>query len=86
MRRYNQNRAGVVSDSLVFIRRGVASGAISVTAVEVQDGERLDHIAHRFYGDGQLWWIIAAASGIGWWLQVPPGTRVFVPDQSVISS
>lgn len=86
MRRYNENAKGVISDSLLFIRRGVASGTIPVTAIEVQDGERLDHIAHRFYGDGQLWWVIAAASNIGWWLQVPPGTRLFVPDANVLGS
>ena len=45
----------------------------------VQEGDRLDAIAGRFYGDGRLWWIVAASSGIGWWLQVPPGTRLLIP-------
>jgi len=43
------------------------------------EAERLDVIAGRVYGDGRLWWIIAAASGIGWWLQVPAGTRLVIP-------
>jgi hypothetical protein len=45
----------------------------------LQEGERFDIIAGEVYGDGRLWWIIAAASGIGWFLQVPPGTRINVP-------
>ena len=85
MKRYHGSSNGVVTTTLVAIRQAVDSGQISAVRVEVQDGERLDHIAHRFYGDGQLWWIIAAASGVGWWLQVPPGTVITVPDKSIIS-
>ena len=33
----------------------------------------------QIYGSSDLWWILAAASGIGWALQVPPGTVVKVP-------
>ena len=39
----------------------------------------MDIIAHSEYGDGRLWWVIAAASGIGWGLQVPPGTIIKMP-------
>jgi len=39
----------------------------------------LDHIAGKELGDSQLWWVIAAASRIGWWLQVPPGTVLRIP-------
>lgn len=27
-------------------------------------GERMDMLAHRYYGDDQLWWVIAAANRI----------------------
>ena len=37
-------------------------------------GDRFFKLAHKYYGDSSLWWIIAAASGIGWGLQCPPGT------------
>ena len=48
--------------------------------VKVVEGvSRLDHYAQKYYGDGLNWWIIAAASGIGWWLQVTPGTRLRIP-------
>lgn len=43
------------------------------------EGERLDHIAGKYLGNGDLWWVIAACSGIGWMMQVPPGTRLFIP-------
>lgn len=42
-------------------------------------GTRLDHLAAQVYGDHTLWWIIAAASGIGWGLQCPPGTVINIP-------
>jgi nucleoid-associated protein YgaU len=65
--------------SLQRIRDAVAAGRVSTTTIVIKESDRLDAIAGRFYGDGRLWWVIAAASGIGWWLQVPPGTRVVIP-------
>ena len=29
------------------------------------DGERLDNVAFRYYGDASLWWVIAQANHIG---------------------
>ena len=67
------------NQSIQRIRNAVSSGTISTTVLVIRDGERLDTIAGRYYGDGRLWWVIAAASNIGWWLQVPPGTRLVIP-------
>ena len=67
------------NDTIVRLRDGIASGAIRVTTVMLQGDQRLDVLAHKHYGDGRLWWVIAAASGIGWWMQVPSGTRVVIP-------
>ena len=61
------------------IKAAVAAGQLSVRIQTMQGEERLDVIAGRIYGDSQNWWIIAAASGIGWALQVPPGTRLVIP-------
>jgi nucleoid-associated protein YgaU len=61
------------------IREAMNRGEIATTSYVIQEGDRLDSIAGRFYGDGRLWWVIAATSGIGWWLQVPPGTRLVIP-------
>lgn len=61
------------------IKRAVASSALDVTTHVTIERERLDIIAGEFYGDGSLWWIIAAASGIGWGLQVPAGIQLIIP-------
>ena len=45
----------------------------------IKQGERLDIIAGQVYGNSSYWWVIAAASGIGWGLQVPPGTVITIP-------
>jgi len=58
---------------------GVNRGVIPSRSVTIKEGQRLDHIAGRAYGDSGLWWVIAAASGIGWGLQVPPGTILKIP-------
>lgn len=57
----------------------VSSGNLRVTTLILEEGQRLDHFAGEVYGDSSLWWVIAAASGIGWGLQVPPGTIVRIP-------
>mgnify|MGYP001457874402 CR=1 FL=1 len=61
------------------IYNAVRSGAIQSSLHVLEEGERLDQLAGLAYGDGSLWWIISAASGIGWALQVPPGTRLSIP-------
>ena len=63
------------------IRAAIKAGVISYTTVLLSDSERLDTIAGSTYGDSSLWWIIAAASGIGWGLQVPAGTVLTIPDR-----
>ena len=62
-----------------MIKKGVERGELSFTTEILQEGRRLDHVAFDYYQDARLWWIIAAASGIGWWLQCPPGTRLVIP-------
>jgi hypothetical protein len=67
------------NQSIGRIRRGVENGTVPYRIQTLRDGERLDMLAHQAYGDGSMWWVIAAASGIGWWLQVPPGTVIRIP-------
>jgi hypothetical protein len=64
---------------IVRLRDGISNGLVRTATIVLTDAERLDIIAGRQYGDGRLWWIIAAASGIGWWPQAPAGTRLVVP-------
>jgi len=63
----------------VAIREAISNGSLGYKTIVLHENERLDHIAGREYGDGTYWWIIAAASEIGWALQVPPGTLIKIP-------
>jgi|688.fasta_scaffold01900_34 nucleoid-associated protein YgaU len=88
MRRYSNSLTIMGGKSLdsrsmaTTVRNLVASGQLSTTIITLKEGERLDQIAGKYYGDSTLWWVIAAASGIGWGLQCPPGTVVAIPDKS----
>ena len=61
------------------IRKAIREGQITFVERTMKEGERLDIIASNSYGDARLWWIIAAASNIGWWMQIPAGTRIRIP-------
>ena len=67
-------------ESMRKIYNGVISGAISVSFIKLKEGQRLDTIAAEKYGSSVYWWVIAAASGIGWALQCPPGTILRIPN------
>jgi len=66
-----------VSSSRIF--KAIESGVLEFTTTTLKEGQRLDQISGRMYGSSDLWWVIAAASGIGWGLQVPPGTIIKIP-------
>jgi hypothetical protein len=54
-------------------------GMLTITQQIITNGnDRLDTIAGAVYGDGKYWWILAAASNVGWGLQVPPNTVINV--------
>jgi hypothetical protein len=83
MRRYDNtqifgNHYGT-SDKIAKIRKAMSRGDIEYREVVLKDGERLDTLAGKEYGDGKLFWLIACASSIGYCLQVPPGTIIKIP-------
>jgi len=86
MRRYSDStvyqfgQARGSSRSPVKIRDAIDAGTLTYQERNTQEGERLDTIAGIEYEDSTLWWVIASASGIGWALQVPPGTRILIPN------
>lgn len=48
--------------------------------ITVDNPDRLDRIAFRYYDDAKLWWVLAAANNLGrgdW--SVPAGTRLRIP-------
>ncbi len=67
------------------IRQNILNGNIRFEEAVLDEAERLDTIAGQVYGDGRLWWVLAAASDIGWGCQAPPGTRLRIPNLSDIS-
>jgi hypothetical protein len=67
------------SSTVRDIRLGVSSGIISCTNMTLTETQRLDVLAGLEYGDSSLWWVIAAASNIGWGLQIPPGISIKIP-------
>ena len=42
-------------------------------------GDRLDTLAHRYYGDITLWWVIAKANGIRGKVSLKTGTLLRIP-------
>ena len=46
--------------------------------VITQYGDRLDSLAHRFYGNPTMWWVIAKANNI-FTLKVTEGTSLRIP-------
>ena len=43
-------------------------------------GDRLDNLAHKYYGDARLWWILARANYLGKGdLSVPIGKQLRIP-------
>jgi hypothetical protein len=85
LRRYSRTtkiRGGKMygtSRGAVIIRQRVLSGKIATQRYTLKEAERLDILAGKYYGNARLWWAIAAASGIGWGLQAPAGTVIFIP-------
>lgn len=73
-RRYGTSRVVEV------ITRGIESGAIRYVERTLAGRERLDIIAAQELGDSRYWWMIAAASKIGWAPQVPVGTLLRIPN------
>ena len=61
------------------VNKAVKSGRLQSSQQVLKQGSRLDTISADVYGDAIYWWVIAAASGIGWQCQVPPGTVLRIP-------
>lgn len=72
------------SNAIVAIRRGIEDGSIPYEELYTRGHVRLDMLAFDRYGDGRDWWIIAAASGIGWAPQVSPGTYIRIPEHDSV--
>jgi len=57
------------------------------TYIETISPERLDTLANQFYNDASLWWVIAAANGIGkGTIRVPIGMILRIPNITDVMS
>ncbi len=66
-------------DASLLLKRAIKEGRVPiVSSFTLTGNDRLDSLAGTVYGDAKYWWVLAVASGIGWGLQVPPGTVVNV--------
>lgn len=68
------------SDTVSKIRGAVQSGQIQTTVIFLKEFIRLDVLAGQYYGDAKYYWLISCCSNIGWSLQIPPNTRIVIPD------
>ena len=89
--RYSRDDIGMsgqglsVAQATISLRRAIRAGLIVPNrTLTVTQADRLDTISGEIYGDARYWWILAVASNIGWGLQVPPGTVIFVIDLSTV--
>ena len=73
------------SAAISTIRRSIANGSLPYRGILIREAERLDTMAGQIYGDARYWWVLAAASDIGWGLQVPPGTVINIPDLAAVA-
>lgn len=69
-----------VSKASHRVFKSVELGLLNCDVKLLEEGERIDTIAGNYYGNSSYWWVIAAASGIGYALQVPPGTVLRIPN------
>lgn len=69
-----------ISFAIPTIRTNIEQGNIRYTEYVSKEKDRLDILAGKVYGDSRLWWIIAAASNIGFASQVPPGIALKIPN------
>ena len=67
------------SSDMSIIHEACENGTIDYEVYILEENQRLDQLAGLAYGKSSYWWVISAASGIGWALQVPPGTVVKIP-------
>ena len=68
------------SETVSRIRAGIRAGKIETQVIFLQEAVRLDVLAGQYYNDAQYYWLISAGSDVGWSLQIPPNTRIVIPD------
>ncbi|KAM3090251.1 tail protein X [Phormidesmis sp. 146-35] len=73
-------RASDGRDRQVVALRLTKPSALSDRQHQVMQGEAIDLLAHRFYGDARLWWRILDANPAVYPLDIKAGDRLNLPD------
>ena len=47
----------------------------------IQEGDRLDIIAEKLFGDSKLWKALAIYNGLGYFFELQPGERLYIPNK-----
>lgn len=88
----NNSRIGLgrqlgTPENTLKLRASIKNGSIPIIKTLIATGtDRLDSLAGTIYGDAKYWWVLAASSGIGWGLQISPGTIINIVNLSDIES
>ena len=53
--------------------------SINDSFIVSKEGDRLDNLAHKYYSDNTLWWVIAKANGIKGKSALKPGENLRIP-------
>lgn len=82
----SDGRGFTAPGGLAAVRAAIKRGDVPVinTFTTTEADFRLDSIAGRLYGDSRYWWLVAAASNIGWGMQVPAGTIINIVDLEAV--
>jgi len=69
------------------VRKAIRNGTLPIAkSITTCEADRLDSLAGSIYGDSRFWWVLAAASNIGWGLQVPPGTVINIVNLALVET
>lgn len=77
--RIREGKGIATSANMSRIFYACENGTLKHEIYVLEEGQRIDQLAGIAYQSSSYWWVIAAASGIGWGLQVPPGTVLRIP-------
>ena len=69
---YDKNRSHYKHNTTIYSDVPEQNGDLYVIT---QTGDRLDNLAHQYYGDPKLWWFIANTNGLTA-MNVEPGIRL----------
>lgn len=68
-------------DRRIYSKEDVGSNSFEHT---VAGGEQLDSLADSFYGDQNLWWLIADVNDILFALDLQPGQILTIPTKALV--